>query len=96
MRLSTISEFLLVLLIFCYVVIRFIYLCYTVRRFKKSLKNINFEKQILHLPNYLLIFFSLFIADFRFKGRFAIAHSNPHEGGQALQVCPMQQGLCQF
>ena len=31
---------------------------------KKSLKNINFEKQILHLPNYLLIFFLSFYCRF--------------------------------
>ena len=32
------------------------------------------------------IVFSLFFPGFRFKGRFAIAHSDTHERGQALQV----------
>ena len=44
------------------------------------------------LSNLLTIIISFF-SDFRFKGRPSVAHTDPHEGGQAVQVRPVLQSL---
>ena len=57
------------------------------KKVARPLKNENFG--LSFQTHYFDGTFSSSFADFRFKGRFTITHTNPHEGGQALQVCPM-------
>ena len=61
--------------------------------------NHDFSLEVFAEMTSFLAFFAIFLlffAGFRFQGRFAIAYSNTHEGGQALQMYSMQQSLRQF